>query len=291
MGLNLTGAGIWSRELRTHPDRGEVADTAAELEDLGYAALWFPGGESEVAFNTASELLRATGSVTVATGILSVWVADPEYVAAERAELDDAYDGRFLLGLGVSHEAIVGSERYERPLATMRAFLDSLDAAAPPMLPDVRVLAALGPKMLALAAERSVGTHPYLVTTEHTRIAREAVGVERFVGPELGGVLERNPDRARTAARGFLEPYLGLPNYANNLRRLGFTEADFEDGGSDRLVDALIAWGDDEAIAARVQEHRDEGADQVVIQVIREPGREGLPRDEWRELAPALVQG
>jgi probable F420-dependent oxidoreductase len=289
MGLNLTGAGIWSRELRGHPDRGEVADAAAELEELGYAALWFPGGESEGAFNAASELLRGTRTVTVATGILSVWVADPEQVAAERAQLDDAYEGRFLLGLGVSHEAIVGGDRYERPLATMRDYLESLDAAAPPVPPEMRVLAALGPKMLALAAERSLGTHPYLVTPEHTRVAREAVGVERFVGPELGVVFERDADRARAAARGFLELYLQLPNYTNNLRRLGFGDADFEGGGSDRLVDALIAWGSEDAIAERVQEHRDAGADQVVIQVIRQPGADGLPRAEWRELAPALT--
>jgi probable F420-dependent oxidoreductase len=289
MGLNLTGTGVWSSELRREPDRGAAADAAAELEDLGYTALWFPAGDGATAFDAASELLRATREVTVATGILSVYVAEPEFVAAQRAELSDAYDGRFLLGLGVSHEALVG-ERYERPLPTMRAYLDSLDAAAPPVPDDTRVLAALGPKMLKLAAERSLGTHPYLVTPEHTRVAREAVGVERLVAPEQGVVLERDPDRARTIARGFLETYLGLPNYANNLRRFGFSDADFDGGGSDRLVDALIAWGDDEAIAARVQEHRDAGADQVLVQVIGEGGRgKALPRAEWRALAPALV--
>jgi probable F420-dependent oxidoreductase len=288
MGLNLTGTGLWSRELRGHADRGAVADAAAELEELGYTALFMPGGEATTAFDAVSDLLRATRTATVATGILSVWVHDPEYVAAERAELSDAYDGRFLLGLGVSHEALVGSDTYKRPLAKMRAFLDSLDAAAPPVLPGERVLAALGPKMLALAAERSLGTHPYLVTPEHTREAREAVGVERYVGPEQGVVLERDPDRARTIARGFLATYLGLPNYTNNMRRLGFSDADFDGGGSDRLVDGMIAWGDEESIAARVQEHRDAGADQVLIQVLTgDPDR--LPREEWRALAPALT--
>ncbi|MEA2468655.1 MAG: hypothetical protein QOJ57_2781 [Thermoleophilaceae bacterium] len=288
MGLNLTGTGVWSSGLRLHPDRGEVVDAAAELEDLGYTALWVPGRDAEGAFDAMSELLRATRGVTVATGILSVWLHDPEYMAAERAELNDAFDGRFLLGLGVSHERLVGSDTYKRPLAKMRAYLDSLDAAAPPVLPEERVLAALGPKMLELARDRTLGTHPYLVTPDHTRVAREAVGVERFVGPEQTVVLERDPDRARTIARGFLELYLAMPNYANNLRRLGYSDADFEGGGSDRLVDALIAWGDEDAIAARVQEHRDAGADQVAIQVITgEPDR--LPRDEWRALAPALT--
>jgi probable F420-dependent oxidoreductase len=288
MGLNLTGTGVWSSGLRLHPDRGEVVDAAAELEDLGYTALWVPGRDAEGAFDAMSELLRATRSVTVATGILSVWLHDPEYMAAERAELNDAFDGRFLLGLGVSHERLVGSDTYKHPLAKMRAYLDSLDAAAPPVLPEERVLAALGPKMLELARDRTLGTHPYLVTPEHTRVAREAVGVERFVGPEQTVVLERDPDRARTIARTFLELYLAMPNYTNNLLRLGYSDADFEGGGSDRLVDALIAWGDEDAIAARVQEHRDAGADQVAIQVVTgDAGR--LPRDEWRALAPALT--
>jgi probable F420-dependent oxidoreductase len=289
VGLNLTGTGVWSSELRREEDRGAAADAAAELEELGYSALWFPAGTGATAFDAASELLRATRSVTVAFGILSVWVADPEFAAAQRSELHDAYDGRFLLGLGISHEALVGSDRYERPLATMRAYLDSLDAAAPAVPVESRVLAALGPKMLALSAERSLGTHTYLMPPEHTREAREALGVERFVGPELGVVLERDPDRARTIARAFLEIYLGLPNYTNNLLRFGFTEADIADGGSDRLVDGLIAWGDEDTIAARVQEHRDAGADQVLVQVLTDAGRSSMPRDEWRALAPALV--
>jgi probable F420-dependent oxidoreductase len=286
MPLDLTGTGVWSRELRSEPDRGAVADAAAELEELGFSALWYPaGGDQAAAFNIASELLKATSRATVATGILSVWVADPEYVAAERSELHDAYDGRFLLGLGVSHAALVGEGKYKRPLTKMRAYLDSLDVAAPPVVPEARALAALGPKMLELARDRSLGAHPYLGTAEHTRIAREAVGPERLVAPELGVVLEKDPARAREAARGFLGPYLGLRNYANNLRRLGYDDADFENGGSDRLVDALIAWGEEDAIAARVKEHRDAGADQVLIQVIGGGEGDGLPRDEWRRLS------
>src|SRR3954452_23791097 len=257
MPLDLTGTGVWSPSLRHHPDRGAAADAAAELESLGYRAIWLPGFGPGTVFDAAGDLLRATGSLTVASGILSIWDADPEWVAAERAELHDAYDGRFLLGLGVSHAMLVDREepgRYKRPLTAMRAFLDSLDAAAPPVLPDQRALAALGPKMLALAADRSLGTHPYLVTPEHTRVAREAVGPSKLVAPELGVVLERDAGRAREIARGFLDLYLRLPNYTNNLRRLGFGDDDFRDGGSDRLVDALIAWGSEDEIAARVAE-------------------------------------
>ena len=287
MALTLTGIGVWSPALRRHPDRGEAADAAAELEQLGYSALWFPGADARGAFDAASELLRATSSVTVATGILSVWEADPELVAAERAEVSDAYDGRFLLGLGVSHAVLVGEERYKRPLEKMRTFLDSLDVAAPPVLPEDRALAALGPKMLELARDRSLGAHPYLGTPEHTRRAREAVGPEKLVAPEQAVVLETDPERARALGREHLELYLQLPNYANNWRRLGFGDEDLADGGSDRLVDALVAWGDEDAIHARVEEHREAGADQVLIQAIT--GGDGPPRDQWRRLAPALI--
>jgi probable F420-dependent oxidoreductase len=173
----------------------------------------------------------------------------------------------------------------------MRAYLDSLDAAAPAVAPGERVLAALGPKMLELAAERSIGAHPYLVTPEHTRSARRVLGPERLLAPEQGVVLETDPERARAIARGALEMYMRLPNYTNNLRRLGFVDADFEGGGSDRLVDALVAWGDEQDVSERVREHREAGADHVCVQVLREPGAEGLPRAEWRALAHALVPG
>src|SRR4051794_23955411 len=292
MPLDLTGTGVWSPSLRHHPDRDAAADVAAELESLGYRAIWLPGFGPRTVFDAAGDLLRATSSMTVASGILSIWDADPEWVAAERAQLHDAYDGRFLLGLGVSHAALVDRDdpgRYKRPLTKMRAYLDSLDAAAPTVLPESRVLAALGPKMLELSRERSLGAHPYLVTPEHTRVAREAVGPEKLVAPEVGVVLESDAGRAREIARGFLGPYLRFQNYANNLRRLGFGDDDFAGGGTDRLVDALIAWGSDEAIAERVQEHRDARADQVLVQVLTGAGHETLPREQWRALAPALT--
>jgi probable F420-dependent oxidoreductase len=160
--MRLAGVGIWSGELRRHPDEDEQRDAAAELEELGYSALWIPGGQGGPVFDVAGTLLRATREVTVATGILNVWKHDPEVAAAERAQLDDAYDGRFLLGLGVSHGPVI--EGYRKPLTTMRDYLDSLDAAAPPVPKQERVLAALGPKMLELARDRSAGAHPYLVT-------------------------------------------------------------------------------------------------------------------------------
>ena len=171
----------------------------------------------------------------------------------------------------------------------MSAFLDGLDAADPPLAAVDRVLAALGPKMLELARTRTAGTHPYLVTPEHTRIAREAIGADRLVAAEQGVVLDTDPDRARATARLHLATYLGLPNYANNWRRLGYTDDDIADGGSDRLVDALVVWGDESTIAARVQEHRDAGADHVCVQVLTDDPR-GFPRDQWRALAPALTR-
>jgi probable F420-dependent oxidoreductase len=289
--MKLTGIGIWSGELRRHGDEAEVTDAAAELDELGYSALWVPGGAPDGIFNRLSAFLRATQRATVASGILSVWAHDPQVVAAERAQLYDAYDGRFLLGLGISHAALVNSDddpaRYKRPLTTMRAYLDSLEAAAPPVPHEDMVLAALGPRMLALARDRTSGAHPYLVTAEHTRGARQILGDDKLLAPELGVVLESDPDRARTIARAHLEHYLLLPNYANNLRRLGFGDGDFERGGSDRLVDALIAWGDEEDIERGVRAHTDAGADHVCLQVLTDG--DALPREQWRLLASALT--
>ena len=283
--MKLTGTGIWSRELRFHEDEGAIAEAAAELEELGYSALWLPGSRGGDIFGGGELVLDATSRVPVATGIVNVWMHQPAESAAAHARLTSAHPGRFLLGIGISHAALV--EQYRRPLATMRDYLDGLDAADPPVPVDERVIAALGPRMLALSAERTAGTHPYLVTPEHSRIAREAVGTDKLVAPEQTVVVESDPARARELGRNFLAGYLAMPNYTNNLRRLGFADEDFADGGSDRLVDAVVAWGEPEAIAARVEEHRAAGADHVCIQVAGVPRGE-LPLAQWRALAPTL---
>src|SRR3954471_12742496 len=281
--MRLAGVGIWSPELRYHEDEGAIRDAAAELEELGYATLWIPGGQGGPVFDAAGVLLNATREVTVATGILNIWMHDPEEAAAERAQLDDPYEGRFLLGLGISHAPLV--DRYEKPLATMRGYLDSLDAAAPPGPKEERGLAALGPKMLERARARPAGAPPHLGTSEHTHRAREILGADALLAPEVGVILENDERRAREIARGHLERYMRMPNYVNNWRRLGYGDDDLTSGASDRLIDALIGWGDVEAIAERIEEHFDAGADHVCIQVLRSPDAGDLPRDEWREIS------
>jgi probable F420-dependent oxidoreductase len=277
--LGLGRVGVWSRALRYNPDRAAAADAVAELEALGYGAAWLPDTGGDVLEDVA-EVLEATSSIAVATGILNIWMHLPEYVARGCAALHRDHPGRFVLGLGASHGTVVG-ERYARPLSTMRAYLDELDAADPPLAPDRRVLAALGPKMLELARDRAAGAHPYLVTPEHTRRARELLGPDRVLAVEqsvdLDGGLEE--------ARAFVADYLGLPNYVSNLKRLGYGEDDLR--GSDRLARDLVAFGSEEAIAARVGEHFEAGADHVCVQVIGTGDAFAL--DQWRRMAPALV--
>lgn len=284
----LGGTGIWSRGLRYHEDRGAVADAAAELEELGYSALFAPDIGGDV-LGDVEHLLASTRSVSVVTGILNIWMHEADEIALGCARIEEGYPGRFQLGLGASHAAVVdatGRGRYRRPLSTMRSYLDRLDAAAPPVPSEARLLAALGPRMLELARDRAGGAHPYLVPVEHTRIARAALGEQHLLAPEQGVILEPDPSRARERAREDLAGYLQLPNYTNNLLRLGFTEADLRDGGSDRLLDALFVRGDEEAVAERLAAHREAGADHVCLQVIG--AVEDLPRREWRRLAAIL---
>jgi probable F420-dependent oxidoreductase len=278
----LTGTGIWSGELRRTGDDGERREAAAELEALGYSALWFPGGQGGPVFEAADLLLGATERVTVATGILNVWRHTPAEAAEGHRRLRTAHGDRFVLGIGIGHAQSV--EEYRRPLTKMREYLSELDVPR-----DERILAALGPKMLDLAREQSLGAHPYFVPVEHTRIARERLGPDAVLAPEQAVVLEADPGRARAIARLHVERYLRLPNYTNNLLRVTeFTEDDLREGGSDRLVDAVVAWGDEAAIRARLDAHRAAGADHVCIQVIH--GRAGeLPLPEWRALASALL--
>jgi probable F420-dependent oxidoreductase len=276
--------GIWSVGLRSEdPDRrGELAEAAAELEELGYGAVWL-GGNSSAA--NAAPLIEATSKLTVGTSIQSIWQHEPDAAATAFADLESAHPGRFLLGLGVSHAKRV--EQYARPYSALVEHLDGLDAAGVPA--DRRLLAALGPKSLRLARDRAAGSIPYLVTPEHTAHAREILGEAPLLAPELGVVPETDPDRARALAREFLELYLPLPNYTNNFLRHGFTEDDLKDGGSDRLVDALFAWGDDPAIRTKIDAFFEAGADHVALQVLTGEPRDALPRKAWRDLASTLA--
>ena len=286
----LGGTGIWSAMLR-FGDPSEVADLAAELEGLGYSALWIPDTGGDV-WTPLTNLLGSTTTVTIATGILNIWMHSPEEAAAQHAALTEQHGHRFLCGIGVSHRPFIDHVNepgtYEKPVDKVAGFLDGLDAAPTPLARGERCIAALGPKMLELAKTRSSGTHPYLVTPEHTKTARDAVGPDALVACEQAVVLDTNPETARAAARTHLKTYLGLPNYSNNWKRIGFTDDDLADGGSDRLVDALVAWGDEDAIVARVQAHRDAGANHVCIQALEQDPR-AMPAGQWRALASALV--
>ncbi|MFF3332299.1 LLM class F420-dependent oxidoreductase [Streptomyces sp. NPDC002888] len=276
--------GIWSVGLRSEAParRGELTEAAAELEELGYGALWL-GGNS--AARHAAPLIEATSRVAVGTSIQSIWQHEPDDSAAALADLEAAHPGRFVQGLGVSHARL--AEQYRRPYSSLVSYLDELDAAGASA--DRRVLAALGPKSLELTRDRAAGAIPYLVTPEHTAYAREILGEAPLLAPELGVVLETDPTRARGLAREFLAIYLPLPNYTNNFLRHGFTEDDLADGGSDRLVDALFAWGDENRIRERINAFQEAGADHLALQVIDDGSREALPRGAWRTLASLLA--
>lgn len=276
--------GIWSVGLRSEDpaQRGELAETVAELEQLGFGAVWLSGSSG---VQHAVPLIEATSRLTVATGIQSIWQYEAADTAARFAELDAAHPGRFLLGLGVSHAKL--ADQYQRPYTSMVGYLDALDAAGVPA--ERRVLAALGPKMLKLSLDRAAGSHPYLVTPEHTADAREILGEGPLLAPELKVVLETDPDRARSLARDTLAIYLALPNYTNSFLRFGFTEDDFADGGSDRLIDTLFAWGDDDRIRERIDAFYTAGADHVAFQLVTGQDRSALTRPEWRRLAELLA--
>jgi probable F420-dependent oxidoreductase len=276
--------GIWSAGLRSEdPARqGELAEAAAELEQLGYGAVWL-GGNS--AARNAVPLIEATSTLTVGTSIQSIWEHEPTDSAAAFADLEASHPGRFLLGLGVSHAKL--ADQYRRPYSALVTYLDGLDAAGLPA--NRRLLAALGPKSLELTRDRSAGAIPYLVTPEHTAYARDILGEGPLLAPELAVILESDPARARALAREFLAIYLPLPNYTNNFLRHGFTEADLADGGSDRLIDALFAWGDEDRVRERINAFNAAGADHVALQVVDGESRESLPREAWRQVASLLA--
>lgn len=285
--------GVWSG---THeslaPQRsGEIA---SELESLGYAAFWFPEAWGREAFTNASLLLSSTSTIKIATGIANIWGRDAVNASNATKTLNAAFNERFILGLGVSHQPLVERMRghhYTTPLSAMSEFLTAMDAA--PMFSFegnqryARVLAALGPKMLELARDKTDGVLPYLVTPEHTAQTRLAIG-DKFIGVEQAVVLGEDREEFLRRAHAHLEIYTGLDNYKNSWRRLGFSNDDFVRGGSDRLCDAMVVHGDEGVILNRINEHRLAGADHVCLQVL---GGEAIapPLDEWRRLAPVVT--
>ena len=281
--------GLWTLTLDALAPRSS-AEMAEEIESLGYGALWLPEAWGREAFTNASLLLSSTSTLVIATGIANIWGRDAVTAANGAKTLTAAYEERFVLGLGVSHEPLVQRLRgheYAAPLKVMEEFLLAMDKA--PMFAEegatrvARVIAALGPKMLGLAATLTDGAHPYLVTPEHTQRARALLG-DKFLGVEQSVVLGQSREEFLRRAHEHLAFYTGLPNYQNSWRRLGFGDEDFVRGGSDRLCDALVVHGDEDAVHAGVRAHRDAGADHVCLQVLGHD-RQGLPLEEWRRLA------
>jgi probable F420-dependent oxidoreductase len=286
MALDIGPVGIWTYGMWQEAE--DAAEAVAELDELGYGALWL--GFSDGGLELHEALLAASHRIVLGTAIINIWVNPPARVAASFERVERSHPGRMLIGLGSSHLGNTQGQEY-RPYQKMVSYLDELDALSPTVRADRRVLAALGPKMLRLASQRSAGVHPYLVTPAHTMKARQILGPEPLLAPEQKVVLETDPVKAREIARAVFSPHLTQPNYTNNLLRMGFTPDDLADGGSDRIIDAVIAWGDTDAVLNRIAEHHANGADHVAIQVITagEYGQGPLPRQQWRDLAAALM--
>jgi probable F420-dependent oxidoreductase len=277
--MEIGTIGVWTSY---RPFGRERAGEAAKLlEQLGYGAWWL-GASPHV--DDVRPILEATSALTAATGILNVWANEPAETATQDAALRGDFPGRFVLGIGIGHPEATSD--YRRPLTSMRHFLDGLDVAQTPPPADERCLAALGPKMLDLARDRTAGAHTYFVPVEHTRSARERLGSGKLLAPEVACVAETDAERARAVARAYAKLYLGLSNYTRNLLDFGYTEDDIAGGGSDRLIDAVIPHGSAGQIAEVVREHLDAGADHVCLQPLGEPG---IPRDSWTALARALL--
>lgn len=291
---DLGRVGIWTpvADAMASSEAGELAQL---IEEVGFPTMWIPETVGRDPFVTATLLLERTSTLQLATGIANIYARDAVTMANTQRSLEEAFPGRFLLGLGVSHEHLVDRVRkhdYSKPYSYMVNYLAEMDSAVfravgPTELP-ARVLAALGPKMLALAASSAQGAHPYFVPVEHTHLARETMGDGPILAPEQMVVIDTDPATARETARANMAVYLRAPNYRNNLLRLGFEEADFDDGGSDRLVDAIVAWGDVDAAVERVRAHHDAGADHVAVQLLVKDGL-ALPEGQLRELASGLL--
>lgn len=285
--------GLRVRPLEVRPF-AEVAERMAEFEELGWPAFWITETVGREAYTFATLLLGATRRLAVSIGCASIWGRDALTASAAQRTITEVHGDRLVVALGVSHHTVTEQargHRYVAPYTAMREFLDAMDEmpyqSAPPTTPQRRLLAALGPRMLELSATRADGAHPYLTTPERTAAAREILGPGPVLAPEVLVVLDTDPRSARERGRANLQRYLALPNYLANLTRMGFGEDDFRDGGSDRLVDALIAWGDDAAVRGRIQEYLDAGADHVIVQPL--PTADGYDLQEIRELSAALL--
>jgi probable F420-dependent oxidoreductase len=277
--VDLGKLGVWTTYRAIGEDQ---AGTAARLvEDLGYTVFWLGGSPR---LPSVRPLLEATRNLVVGTSIVNIWAYDPAQLAAEYAVLAREFPERLLVGVGVGHPEATSD--YSRPLSAMRAFLDGLDAAEPPLPRDRRCLAALAPKMLSLSAERSLGALPYFVPVAHTEFARAHLGADPLLAPEVAFVLDSDEERARSKARDYAQLYLGLSNYTSNLLRLGYSHDDIAAGGSDRLIDAVIPHGTADEIGRVVTAHLDAGANHVALQAVGEPG---IPRVGWTAMAEALL--
>jgi probable F420-dependent oxidoreductase len=289
----LGRVGSWTLDVE-RLSANAARDYVREVEALDLRTLWIPEalGSKEI-FAHAGLLLAASERLVIATGIANIWARDAIAMANGHRTLSEAYPGRFLLGIGVSHAPTVKlrGASYEKPIENMTRYLDAMDKApytgAAALEPPARVLAALGPRMLRLSAERAIGAHPYFVPVEHTTLARNELGMGPLLAVEQAAVLAKDPAVARATARKHMKRYLSLENYANNLKRLGWSDADFASDGSDALVDAIVVWGDARDIRARVEAHLAKGADHVCVQVLR-PDLAAHPLAEWRSLAPTL---
>ena len=292
---SLGRIGLWTHQLDAQPMR-EAQKYARQIEELGFRAVWFPEAVGREPFASSSLILSATENLVMCTGIASLHARTAMTMQAGWKTVTEAFPDRFLLGIGVSHQmSVEGFHRaaYGKPYTNMVNYLDAMDQglffAAQPTTPPVRCLAALGPKMLKLAAERTLGAHPYFVPVEHTPIARAALGPDALLAPEQAVVLCTDPTEARAIARGHMGMYLTLPNYTNNLRRLGWGDDDINNGGSDRLVDAIVAWGTLDDVRSRIKAHIDGGADHVCLQVLA-ADQSKVTIDEFRELSSLIPE-
>jgi probable F420-dependent oxidoreductase len=276
--MDLGKLGVWTTFRRIGEDRG--AEAAALAEQLGYGTFWLGGSPR---LPSVRPLLETTEKLVVATSIVNIWAYEPAQLAAEYAELARDFRERLLVGIGVGHPEATSD--YSRPFSAMRAFLDGLDAAQASIPRERRCLAALAPKMLALSAERSLGSIPYFVPVAHTSSARAQLGPGPLLAPEIAFVLDTDSERARSTAREYAQLYLGARNYTNNLLTLGFSQEDMAGGGSDRLIDAVMPHGTADEIAGAVRAHLEAGADHVAVQALGEPG---IPRQGWTAIAKAL---